>query len=36
MYMDNRIPPHARNLPLVFVHGGGGTGQVWESTPDGR
>ena len=21
---------------VVFVHGGGGTGRVWESTPDGR
>jgi pimeloyl-ACP methyl ester carboxylesterase len=36
MYVQFQIPPNARKLPLVFVHGGGGTGQVWETTPDGR
>jgi pimeloyl-ACP methyl ester carboxylesterase len=36
MYVQYQIPPDARRLPLVLVHGGGGTGRVWESTPDGR
>ena len=36
MYVQYQIPPNARKLPLVFVHGGGGTGRVWETTPDGR
>jgi pimeloyl-ACP methyl ester carboxylesterase len=36
MYVQYQIPPNARKLPLVLVHGGGGTGAVWESTPDGR
>ncbi len=26
----------ATRLPVVFVHGGGLSGSVWESTPDGR
>ena len=36
MYVQYQIPPNARTYPLVLVHGGGGTGRVWESTPDGR
>jgi pimeloyl-ACP methyl ester carboxylesterase len=36
MYVQYQVPPNARQLPIVLVHGGGGTGQVWESTPDGR
>lgn len=36
MYVQYQIPENARKLPLVFVHGGGGTGRVWETTPDGR
>lgn len=36
MYVQYQIPPNARTLPLVFVHGGSGTGASWESTPDGR
>jgi pimeloyl-ACP methyl ester carboxylesterase len=36
MYVQYQIPPNARKLPLVLVHGGSGTGSVWESTPDGR
>ena len=36
MYVQYQVPPNARALPLVLVHGGGGTGRVWESTPDGR
>jgi pimeloyl-ACP methyl ester carboxylesterase len=36
MYVQFQVPPDSRALPLVLVHGGGGTGRVWESTPDGR
>ncbi|HSV83806.1 MAG TPA: alpha/beta fold hydrolase [Ramlibacter sp.] len=36
MYVQYQVPPDARKLPLVLVHGGCGTGAVWESTPDGR
>lgn len=36
MYVQFQIPPNARKLPLVLVHGGAGTGVSWESTPDGR
>jgi pimeloyl-ACP methyl ester carboxylesterase len=36
MYVQYQRPPQARRLPMVLVHGGGGTGRVWESTPDGR
>ncbi len=36
MYVQYQVPPDARKLPLVLVHGGAGTGSVWESTPDGR
>ncbi len=36
MYVRYQIPVNARRLPLVLVHGGGGTGEVWETTPDGR
>ncbi|MFJ1256633.1 alpha/beta fold hydrolase [Cupriavidus sp. CuC1] len=36
MYVQYQIPLNARKLPLVLVHGAGGTGRVWESTPDGR
>ncbi len=36
MYIQYQIPVDARQYPLVLVHGGGGTGRVWESTPDGR
>ena len=31
-----QIPVGARRLPLVFVHGFGGDGVCWETTPDGR
>jgi pimeloyl-ACP methyl ester carboxylesterase len=36
MYVQYQIPVNPRQYPLVLVHGGGGTGRVWESTPDGR
>jgi len=36
MYVQYQLPPDRRRLPMVLVHGGGGTGRVWESTPDGR
>ena len=31
-----QIPVYARRLPLVFVHGYGGDGVCWTTTPDGR
>jgi pimeloyl-ACP methyl ester carboxylesterase len=36
MYVQYQIPMDARKYPLIFVHGGSGTGRVWETTPDGR
>ncbi len=36
LYAQYQIPPDARRLPLVMVHGGCQTGKTWESTPDGR
>jgi pimeloyl-ACP methyl ester carboxylesterase len=36
MYVQYQIPVDPRKYPLVLVHGGGGTGRVWETTPDGR
>ncbi len=36
MYVQYQVPVNARKLPLIFVHGGSGTGRVWETTPDGR
>jgi hypothetical protein len=36
MYVQYQIPADPRKYPLVLVHGGGGTGRVWETTPDGR
>lgn len=34
--VNYQIPAMARKSSLVFVHGFGGSGIVWESTPDGR
>lgn len=31
-----QIPVDARKVPLVFVHGYGGDGNCWSTTPDGR
>jgi pimeloyl-ACP methyl ester carboxylesterase len=36
MYVHYRIPAKVTNYPIVFVHGGGLTGQSYETTPDGR
>jgi pimeloyl-ACP methyl ester carboxylesterase len=36
MYVQYQVPVNARKYPLVLVHGGSGTGRVWETTPDGR
>jgi pimeloyl-ACP methyl ester carboxylesterase len=36
LYAQYQIPPEARPLPLVMVHGGGQTGKSWETTADGR
>ena len=36
MYVQYQIPVNARKYPLILVHGGSGTGRVWETTPDGR
>lgn len=35
-YVFYQIPPDARPLPLVFLHGAGSSWKVWETTPDGR
>ena len=36
MYVQYQVPANARKYPLILVHGGSGTGRVWETTPDGR
>jgi pimeloyl-ACP methyl ester carboxylesterase len=36
LYAQYQVPADARRLPIVFIHGGAGTGRVWETTPDGR
>ncbi len=36
MYVHYRIPAKVTNYPIVLVHGGGLTGQSYETTPDGR
>lgn len=35
-FVDYQIPVNANKLPLVFVHGYGGSGVCWEMTPDER
>ncbi len=35
-FVDFQVPADAHPLPLVFVHGYGGSGVCWQMTPDGR
>lgn len=35
-FVDYQIPASAHDLPLVYVHGYGGSGVCWQMTPDGR
>ena len=35
-YVQYMIPAGATRLPIVFMHGGGLSGSMWETTPDGR
>lgn len=35
-FVNYQVPADARKLPLIFVHGYGGSGVCWEMTPDGR
>lgn len=35
-FVDFQIPANAKSLPLVYVHGYGGSGVCWQMTPDGR
>lgn len=35
-FVNYQIPVNANKLPLIFVHGFGGSGVCWEMTPDGR
>ena len=35
-YVDYQIPVNARSHSIIYVHGYGGSGMTWTSTPDGR
>lgn len=35
-FVDYQIPADSKPLPLVYVHGYGGSGVCWQMTPDGR
>ena len=35
-FVEFQIPENAHKLPLVYVHGFGGSGVTWQMTPDGR
>lgn len=35
-FVDFQIPVDSESLPLVYVHGYGGSGVCWQMTPDGR
>ena len=35
-FVDYQIPVGSKSLPLVYVHGYGGSGVCWQMTPDGR
>jgi pimeloyl-ACP methyl ester carboxylesterase len=36
LYVQYQVPVGAKHLPVVMVHGGGLSGQAYETTPDGR
>ncbi len=36
MYVQYQIPVAAGHLPVVMIHGGGLSGQAYDTTPDGR
>ena len=36
MYVQYQVPVAPRHLPVVMIHGGGLSGQAYETTPDGR
>jgi pimeloyl-ACP methyl ester carboxylesterase len=36
MYVQYQVPAKVAHPPVVMVHGGGLSGQAWETTPDGR
>jgi pimeloyl-ACP methyl ester carboxylesterase len=36
MYVQYQVPASADHLPIVLVHGGGLSGQAYDTTPDGR
>jgi pimeloyl-ACP methyl ester carboxylesterase len=36
IYAQYLKPKGSKKLPIVFIHGGAGTGKAWETTPDGR
>ncbi len=35
-YVEYQIPLHAKHLSMIFLHGYGGSGACWQTTPDGR
>mgnify|MGYP003521355973 CR=1 FL=1 len=35
-YVEYQIPTKSHRLPLIFVHGYGGSGACWQTTPDAR
>lgn len=36
MYVQYQVPVGASHLPVVLIHGGGLSGQTYDTTPDGR
>lgn len=36
MYVEYQIPPNAKKIPIVLIHGGGQMSAGWNQTPDGR
>ncbi|MGA3403426.1 MAG: hypothetical protein ABSC95_29785 [Acetobacteraceae bacterium] len=36
MYVQYQVPVAAKHLPVVMIHGGGLSGQAYDTTPDGR